>query len=148
MLNNRRECYILTRALRTKSFIWLWLKSHVDRSTSTSPRKLFLPKVSLCQTERSRVRVLSSSRRTRYCRRKENSSTFTLVLKKKQEQHTLFCSTDSQNLVEFWIQRFLLHRRFPFSQICFVWKQVTFHIPEEREHEKGSFFTKYFVITH
>lgn len=43
------ECdfsFLLTLPFRPKQFIWVWSKSHWERSTSTSPRKLFLPKVS------------------------------------------------------------------------------------------------------
>lgn len=58
---------LITLGFRAESFNWAWSKSHLERSTSTSPRKLFLPKVSWCHTERMSVWVRRYSMRTRYC---------------------------------------------------------------------------------
>ena len=38
--------FLLTLAFRAKRIIWVWSESHLDRSMSTSPKKLFLPNVS------------------------------------------------------------------------------------------------------
>lgn len=59
---------LFTFGFRAKWFNLAWSKSHLERSTSTSPKKLFLPKVSWCHTERMSVWVLRYSMRTQYCK--------------------------------------------------------------------------------
>lgn len=56
-----------TLGLRGKNFLSVSLKSHKERSSSVSPRKLLRPNVSLCHTERFRSWDFRYSILTLYC---------------------------------------------------------------------------------
>lgn len=53
--------YVFTLASNGYSFICVLLKSHSDKSRSTSPKKQFRPKVSLCHTEMFNFWVFNTS---------------------------------------------------------------------------------------
>lgn len=137
---------LITLGFRAESFNWAWSKSHLERSTSTSPRKLFLPKVSWCHTERMSVWVRRYSMRTRYCNDSEPGD-FALRLSAARrsltngawERVTAAAEraevTYSEDLVKRRAQRLLFHRRFSLPQVGFVGKQVAFHVSWKRKHQ-------------
>lgn len=120
-----------TLGLRGKNFLSVSLKSHKERSSSVSPRKLLRPNVSLCHTERFRTWDFRYSILTLYCYKKKAN-----IIKKNTEHllnilifHQSF--PYSENLIVCRIQGFLLHSRFSFSQIGRIRNEVTLDIPRK-----------------
>lgn len=126
-----RQNKAFTLDLSTYSFICVLLKSHCDKSSSTSPRKLFRPKVSLCHTEMFKFRDFNTSIVILNCERRRRPKRYCIWYIWNGVMRCLWKNSYPEDFIKGRVWSLLFYWGFSLSQHWFVRQQITFHIPKK-----------------